>query len=70
MHAARSSADDKSSGRKVAIKKIANLFYDPECAIKVLRETKLVTRLRHENVRYRRDVCVYHNLLQGENECL
>ena len=46
-----SSAEDRDTHRKVAIKKVANLFYDPECAIKVLRETKLITRLRHENVR-------------------
>ena len=48
------SAEDTDTGRKIAIKKVANLFYDAECAVKVLRETKLITRLRHENVRGRR----------------
>jgi hypothetical protein len=41
------------TGKKVAIKKVSNLFCDPECAVKVLRETKLITRLRHDNVRCR-----------------
>ena len=51
------SADDKVTGKKVAIKKVSNLFYDSECAVKVLRETKLITRLRHENVRSRPPPC-------------
>jgi hypothetical protein len=44
------SAEDTRTGKLVAIKKVANLFSDADTAVKVLRETKAVTHLQHDNV--------------------
>ena len=44
------SAEDTTTGRQVAIKKVPNLFCDLDCATRVLREIKVVTSLRHDNV--------------------
>lgn len=45
------SADDATTSKKVAIKKIANLFCDFDSGLRMLREVKLITRMRHTNVR-------------------
>ncbi|RYG69926.1 hypothetical protein EON64_01485 [archaeon] len=44
------SAQDKKSGQKVAIKKIARAFEDPVDAKRILREIKLMKQFSHENV--------------------
>jgi len=47
---ALSSAIDKTSGRKVAIKKIPRAFQDLVDAKRILREVKMLRHLQHENV--------------------
>eukprot|EP01031_Cornospumella_fuschlensis_P041490 gene41490-50631_t len=44
------SAQDKKTGQKVAIKKIARAFEDPVDAKRILREIKLMKVFSHENV--------------------
>lgn len=47
----RSAEDSASeSHRKVAIKKVTDIFNDFDSALRQLREIKLITRLRHSNV--------------------
>ena len=45
-----SSALDKTSSEKVAIKKITRAFDDPVDAKRILREIKLMKKFSHENV--------------------
>lgn len=49
-YGAVASAEDTRTGKLVAIKKVANLFSDADTAVKVLRETKAVTHLQHDNI--------------------
>jgi len=51
------SADDARTSTRVAVKKIGNLFNDPDSALRMLREIKLITRMRHNNVRM--CVCIW-----------
>lgn len=56
---AGSSAEDVTSGKKVAIKKIPNTFHDLTDAKRILREIKLMRFFNHENVgRAAVSVCV------------
>jgi serine/threonine protein kinase len=45
-----SSALDKSTGNKIAIKKVSRAFDDPVDAKRILREIKLMKKFSHENV--------------------
>lgn len=47
----RSCATDSRTGKQVAIKKLSNLFCDLDASLRVLREVRLITRLKHNNVR-------------------
>lgn len=51
-----SSARDTSTNEKVAIKKISGCFESPVDAKRMLREVKLLSHLRHENVIGLRDI--------------
>lgn len=51
-----SSARDSESSEKVAIKKITGCFESPVDAKRMLREVKLLSHLRHENVIGLRDI--------------
>lgn len=53
---APSSARDSESNEKVAIKKISGCFESPVDAKRMLREVKLLSHLRHENVIGLRDL--------------
>lgn len=51
-----SSARDSETNEKVAIKKVSGCFESPVDAKRMLREVKLLTHLRHENVIGLRDI--------------
>jgi len=51
-----SSARDTETNEKVAIKKISGCFESPVDAKRMLREVKLLSHLRHENVIGLRDI--------------
>jgi serine/threonine protein kinase len=51
-----SSARDSATNEKVAIKKISGCFESPVDAKRMLREVKLLSHLRHENVIGLRDI--------------
>jgi serine/threonine protein kinase len=51
-----SSARDSETNEKVAIKKISGCFESPVDAKRMLREVKLLSHLRHENVVGLRDI--------------
>lgn len=44
------SAEDTTSGAKVAIKKVPNAFNDLTDALRILREIRLMRHFRHENI--------------------
>lgn len=44
------SAEDTTTGDKVAIKKVPNAFNDLTDALRILREIKLMRHFAHENV--------------------
>jgi hypothetical protein len=44
------SAQDRVTGRRIAIKKCANLFVDPVDARKIGREIRIMSQLDHPNV--------------------
>lgn len=44
------SAQDRLTGRRIAIKKCANLFVDPVDARKIGREIRIMSQLDHPNI--------------------
>lgn len=44
--------EDKSTGERVALKKISGVFDDLTDAKRILREIRLMQALKHENVRF------------------